>query len=331
MIFANGNSYGLLDSNFNGNNKLFYALLDSFKSGNKTSPADATSVDTSKALLVAKTFNEHSERALMGAQDDIKCDVFNFIDKTMHKLKRSDFGYGNNSHFGISDTTGTASGHVSATVIEKAVLELIEKNELLMLWYGRKGVNIAQCPHILSIIAQLNFFSSSVDIFLCREVSNYYTIIVVLRNSQQVTASGIAISHCIEDALLRALQEAKLIEWCHNDSVVSYFAKYTLEEHAVAMKYIKQLKSEFETYDIQTFQDQPVENLQISSFVRNIYVGILNRGIGKRQLTIKCISEDLLNCLPRHGRIEVSSDKSIFRHIQLDMQNIKAIPDCILV
>jgi len=332
MIFATKGNYGLVDSNFTGNYKLFYAYLDSFREGRKASPSDATSIDVLKRLLVIKTYNEHSERALMGAQQDIECEAINFIDKSIHKLNQYDFSYGFNPRFGISDTTGTASGHISRIVLKKAVLELIEKNELFLFWYGKHGVYIEPDNYIRSMVCDMNFISPFADIFLCNELSNFFTAIVILRSTGRLTSSGIAISSNLDDAISHALQEAKLLEWCHYGNTKSPFEKTSDEVNLQIVEHIDSIKSSYTSYEsIKKQYSNDDDILKINDFVKSIYFRVLNLGIGKRELTIKCISEELFNCLPRTDRIKQSMDKKIIKHFGLDLIDIDGIPNCVLM
>jgi len=333
MIFADKRNYGIVESGFNGKYKLFTAFLDSIRDGNRISPFDATSVDKSKSLLVIKAFNEHSERALMGAQSHGECLAINFIDGSIHKLNKRDFAYGFNERFGSSDTTGTASGHVSEMVIKKAVLELIEKNELFMLWYGAKGFYVELCCKYRNLIDSLEFINSFVDIFLCRRLSNYFTAIVIVKTSTntKIVASGIAISNCMDEAISLALQEARLMEWAHHNNIDSIFYKLSDENHLLSIDHLEKLKLSLWTYNAKFNYSPNLKQLKIHDLVKSIYFRAINVGKGKRELTVKCVSDELFNCLPRNGRIALSMNKEIVKHIGLDKCRLNKIPDCVLL
>jgi len=330
VIFADKRNYNILRGSFIGDYMMFYAFLDSIKRDNMATPSDATSIDKSKRMLVVKTFNEHSERALMGLRKKEECDVINFIDKTVCKLNKIDFTYGFNSQFGHSDTTGTASGHRSHAVIKKAVLELLEKNELLGLWYGKKG-SVLELSKYSDLVNNFKFISPNVDIFLCNELSNYYTIIVVLSSDDKITSSGIAIDSCFDDALSLALQEAKLLEWCNYDSSASTFAKWPAEVHMEAKRHLDNLSARLIKKSADRHQYKAKSELEINKFIRSIYIRMLNASFGKRELTIKCISMELFNCLPRSEWLKSSIDKDIIKYFNIDETVIDSTPECILL
>jgi len=331
MIFADKRSYGIVDSNFIGNYKYGYAYLGSFRDGNKISPSDGTALEISKELVIAKMFNEQSERSLLGAQKDVEVDAINFIDKTLNKLNRRDFAYGYNSRFGYSDTTGSASGHNSEKVIMKAVLELIEKNELLAFWYGERGYKVNCNVFTKDLVSRFGITSPTIDLFICNEVSNYYTAIAILSKHNRIKGSGVAIGSSVDVALELAIKESSLIERCFLDNPNSYFAKISEEEHVQALNHIASLKSMLPVFDYKKATEEEDRVLRISDYVGSIFFHIVNAGLGKRMLTVKCISDELFSCLPTKHRLLLSLNKAIMQDLELDSETISNKADCILL
>lgn len=65
--------------------------------------------------------------------------TLNLEKATAVKCLTSDLGIGHTRRIGNIDTTGTAAGTISTKVIEKAIFELLEKNELYLFWYLNIG------------------------------------------------------------------------------------------------------------------------------------------------------------------------------------------------
>ena len=71
----------------------------------------------------------------MESEKEIK--LLSFNADNIISVKGKEVSYGSKYVFGSIDTTGTASGvFKSDDIINKAIFELLEKNELLLLWYG---------------------------------------------------------------------------------------------------------------------------------------------------------------------------------------------------
>ena len=140
MIFANKERYGITRNIFLKQSYIGCLNLCRVKTKLGISIGDATSRDINKLVSIKKCYNEYLERFSLGISIDREDTVqsINIIDNSICNRKKKLFAYGDTS-YGHNDTTGTATGINSYIIIEKAIRELIEKNDVLCFWYNDSG------------------------------------------------------------------------------------------------------------------------------------------------------------------------------------------------
>lgn len=324
MIFANKKFYGVQSSSFINDYKIVYGFLGGAKKNNKISPNDTTSIDKSKEKAILKAYSEHSERFLLNAQEDKIIKSINIITNEIEELNALDFSYEPSSPYLKSDTTGTAAGLTSYEIIQKAVLELIEKNEMLLLWYGKKGYFLKHNEYIKNLIRNLNLTSPNIDLFVSKNLCNFYTVVTVAYDNTKITSSGVSVSKNLEDAINLSLREAKIIEWANP------FLPISDNIHLEAINHTKYLKESLQNYDFLGEMQKPQEKLIINPFIKTLNIGILNTHLGKRPITVKCISKELFNCLPSKDRLALDYNRKILKEFNINEETIINTPNCIL-
>jgi hypothetical protein len=73
------------------------------------------------------------------------------------------------------------------------------------------------------------------------------------------------------------------------------------------------------------------DKFEVNSFIKGIYLKMINIGLGKREKTVKCISDELFSCLPRNERIKASMDKGLIKYLGIRESDLESMPDCILL
>lgn len=319
MIFAKKNSYGVTNSVFLNQHYIGYANLCRVKTNQGLTIGNATSIDKNKQICVKKCFSEYLERFALGIPVDKnkKCDVLNYIDKSMKSIKFSNFGYGD-SLYSHNDTTGTATGKLSDKVICKAICELVEKNEALCFWYSNCGKKIILNKKIREKIFKMNFISDEFYCFLINEITNFPTIIFWGFRNGKLLTTGISCTNDIRNSLDNAIQEAKIIEWQQYNNEKSIFFNYSEAElkniHNIVMKKNKSL--EIIDLSCNTIFE---EEMKFSNWIKEVYVKLVFVDEKRGLKTIKCISKELLASIPIKENIEKSLNMEVVKRYYKDV------------
>lgn len=224
------------------------------------------------------------------------------------------------------DTTGTASGLNGSQVKEKALLELIEKNEALLIWYSNIGYRLLIDEYISKLINGIGFDSNELFIFCSSDLCNFTTFVVLVFDNGKVISTGVAIHKDRVVGLENALLEAKLAESIYKDTKMSPYRLFTMDDHNIFYKFTSELKY---TKTI-NFVSDVQEELQISPWIKSIEFAILNTKLYQDYVTIRCFSKDLMNFIPDKNSILQSIDKEIFKRYSINRDNILAIPPSII-
>ncbi len=136
-----GEKFFIEDNTFVNNPCISFAIFKVEKTKNPKMiyPYGNTSAGKKKSVLLGKIYNEYLERFKMVNNDRIeaKVDLVSLNDLSVEMQSRKTLTYETDDIYGLKDTTGTSSGLDSSFLVEKAVLELIEKNELIPIWYKK--------------------------------------------------------------------------------------------------------------------------------------------------------------------------------------------------
>lgn len=312
MIFADRYSFGVRKTYFLTQINIGYVNLSKVKTIAGITAGSASAIDKSKQLSLVKSYSEHMERFSLGIPLTRKNLIgsVNIIQKKTLKTKFSEFSYGNHK-VGYNDTTGTASGRHADDIIQKAVLELIEKNELFCFWYGDKGKRVYCDDELENQIKQYNFISTSIKIFLMNELSNYPTIIVLGFLDDELKTTGVACSPDISTSIRNALNEAKSIEWQTFNNPLAEANQYSKEMLQLFYKKVNYKEHLCEMVLISSLEHN--ESLKISDWIVHIEIAVIGEDINRGIKTIKCISNQLLNSIPIKKNILLQKEKEIVR------------------
>lgn len=281
------------------------------KKGRYYYPNDGTSIGRNKSIVLRKMYSEYLERYRLGVGGVTRSG--NYI------------SYGNNNLYGFIDTTGTATGIASEFIIDKALRELIEKNELFNFWFTERGLRYLITPSKKEkkLIDDLNFVADNHIIIGIKSISNFFTVIVISFKDKVVTGCGIACESNLKKGIKKALLENKLIEWQQYKNPNSDFYKRAsslgdqVHEFIISKKY---------QYPFPPVTEQIERWVKLEKNIPKPEVIILGKNIDNT-VSIKLISEYLLNCIPKKIYLKDSSTQLITSGINIDTTGI----DCILV
>lgn len=313
MLFCySGMRYNLRRHIYLNNYQIAYALLGSNNHNKKLTPNTPSAIDLKKYTAIKKMHNEHLERSRIGYNYlDKECISFDVINGLTKVRTRNDFCYGYNSTFGYLDTTGTASGLYSKQLISKAMNELIEKNEMLLLWYLKKGHQLVIDNDIKNLISRIGFYSNEVFVFLSDYISNVYTIAVVLFHKNQLMATGISLNEDENVGLINALMEAKLMESIFlEDSLNTYKDLFSKEDYEKIYEQIITFSAKFNKIN---YKQLSKKNIVLGNWVNNLEVAMLNIHPTEELATIRCCSTDLVNAIPLKEYLLESNKKILFK------------------
>lgn len=310
MLFAKNESYGVKSSMFLNNLIIGYVNLSRVKVKEGITAGSASSVDVNKKLALIKSYNEHLERFSLGIPIDSNKEIqtFNLLKKNIMGREFDEFGYGLHQ-LGYNDTTGTASGKKTDFVIKKAMLELLEKNEVFCFWYGKRGRRVVLDNEVKELIKLYNFISDEFYIFLLSELSNYPTIIVLGFLDKELLTSGVACADDINNSIKYALREAKSIEWQTYDNPLAKANKFSKESSRMFRQKVLYKKHTYKPVT-KNFIEK-TEKLEIVDWVTDIECALIGEDIDRGIKTIKCVSKQLLNSMPIKKNVSLQKNKEI--------------------
>lgn len=295
-------------------------------------PSIHSSIDLSSKLAVIKYYNEYLERTRMGfctvARKDVQ--TFNSVSNESILVPRRELGYGNNLIFGRVDTTGTASGICSKKIKQKALSELLEKNELMLMWYGLRGRSVKIDQRIQDLFQNIGLHSENIFLFASKNISSGTAIVAVLFHRNKVVASGVSLSHQVLAAVRNAVLEAKLLERIFRENTISPYYNYSNEQHESLLSYCTYMRDTMEPISLNELCDQESQCLVTADWIKDIRFAVLNTHIFQETLTIRCISKDLLNCIPTKPNIERCLAKNIVVRFGIKKQ-LTHTPNCIVL
>lgn len=313
MLFANKERYGVTGNIFLNQSYIGYLNLCKVKTRLGVSIGDATSRDANKLVCIKKCYSEYMERFALGIYIDKEESVqsINIIDNTIGNRPRKMFAYGD-TLFGHNDTTGTATGINSCIIIEKAVCELIEKNDTLCFWYNDSGKVISLSELRYQKISECNFISNEFYCFMVEEISNYPTVIIMCFRDNKLLATGVSCNRTLEEAFDGAIQEAKIMEWQQFDNSLSTFSKLsTLEHEAIYCETVR--KTQKMKSIIENVNEKTNAKIELKKWIKNIEINVIFADEKRGLKTIKCVSKELISSIPVMENIALYKNKEIVR------------------
>ena len=318
MLFTKKRNFGVTQCDFLNEAVLGYVNLCKVRTDVGYTASDATSIDKSKKIALKKCYSEYLERYSLGIKvGSEECtEVIEYTRKQIGNNYLSAFAYGDHAT-GHNDTTGTAAGLYSDFIINKAICELVEKNEVFCFWYGSKGNVVEQTAEVKKIINKLGFISTDFFCFCLQEISNYPTILVLGFLNQRLITTGVSCTNNILSSLQNAFQEAKIVEWQQFQNPESNFSSFSDDDHRTFWDKIVQKHNSLPKYN---YESQMHSHIIFAEWVNNIQIRLIHedRRVGVK--VIKCISEELLSCLPIKKNIEYSLNKEIVKRYYLDKE-----------
>ena len=309
MIFMGTNEFGTTDDIFLGTNIIAYMNMERVKTIEGVTVGNATAMDKNVQISLKKCYSEYLERVYLGLpllKSNIT-ETINFIQRKKDINLISDFGYGTHS-FGHNDTTGSAAGSESVCILQKAVLELIEKNEVFCFWYGRAGKYIEENEYIKTIINSLGFKATEFYCFLLNEISNFYTIIVMGFYENKLITTGVSCCNDMKECIYKAFQEARIVEWQQYNNGNSNFDKFSANTQREYYKFVQE-KTKYMNRGL--IQNVRHEKLKLAKWIQNIWIKLIYADVRRNVKMVKCISDELLTALPTKSNIVEASQKDI--------------------
>lgn len=293
--------------------------VEKTKNKKKIFPYSNTSSGKNKIEIFGKLYNEFLERFKMvnNYRSNKKTEIIliNGLKKTL--VKRNVLTYGYDSKYGHKDTTGTASGLNSAILIEKAICELLEKNELMLMWYKKLCSLVKITPAVKAVLLQYGINEKNIKIFYAQNISNIHTIIVfILNDNLQIIGSGISGDKDVMHTLVSAIEEALMQKWMDELSPKSMYLKNNkkFDDYFFTLCNVKQISIE---------NLKSVQKIIINPPFDDIEVGLLNIAGCRREITIKAISKTMFNCIPTISNIRKNKTRviSVLYGIEKELKN----------
>lgn len=329
FCFSRGR-YQILKYSYLTNYKIGSGLFSTVKIDNKLSPYTPTAIDLSRHNVYKKIHQEYLERYRVAHNTNnfLKLESFNPFEKKICTHNRNILGYGFNDEYGSMDTTGTASGFYSNILKEKALLELIEKNEIMLIWYLAKGYNVLIEQDISNLIKCIGFYSEEIYIFCSNNLCNITTFAVFLFHNEKIVSTGINADKDSKQALFKALLEAKLLETYYRDSTISPYKIFNKDDYKEIYEFIKNLSKKMKST---SFVEDVKREIILSPWISSIEFALLNTKLHQDYVTIRCFSKELLNCVPGKQNILRSLDKLIFKKYNIDENAILSNTQCVIL
>lgn len=322
MLFVNKERYGITRNIFLQQNYIGYINLCKVKTRLGASIGDATSTDANKVVCIKKCYSEYLERFALGIFIDKEDTIqsINILDNSINKRQKKMFAYGD-TLYGHNDTTGTATGINSHIIIEKAMCELIEKNDILCFWYNDSGNRIFLSQEYYQKINEYNFISNEFHCFIVKEISNYPTIIIMCFRDKKLLATGVSCNKTMEEAFKGAIQEAKIMEWQQFNNNLSSFSKLSIIEHKKIYHEIIR-KTQVMEESNEKFNKRTVDQLELKKWIKSIEMNIIYADEKRGLKTIKCISKELMSSIPVMENIILCKNKEVvqryYKKIEID-------------
>lgn len=332
MIFAkfNENMYTKNKYFISDNSYCSLHLRTILKNGYIT-PGTNSSLGENLRLSIIKAISEMQERdyiAFNYFKDELEViNAINIIDGKINSFGREVLGYGE-TKLGWLDTTGSASGVGDLELVYKAVAELIEKNELLLFWYGNKGYRYMNLRLINTIKNKFGFESNELLVFGCNELSNLKTIIVCIFDSnKRLIGSGVASRKTEELAFIEAFRESILLKWAY--SPCGQRSPYSDNSQEIYNYLVNREDSDSQDLKVYTYKKTVIEGIEIVDWIDNIFISILNSQPYQKSMAIKVFSSNLVNSIPLKSNLLKSKNNSIIKQYNI-LEHMDVI-DCRIV
>ena len=242
------------------------------KDKKKVFPYTNTSASKSKSVALGKLHSEFLERFKITYHHRVskKTTSIKFGDLSQSIICNDALTYGGDKIYGHKDTTGTASGFCSNKIIEKAICELIEKNELMLMWYKKLCFKVQHSQSVNEKIISYGLNPEKIKLFFVQNITNLFTIVCfILNDDDLIIGSGISCDKDVNSALLSSIEEAIMQEWVDTFAQDKIFSK----DDDALKKYFAEL-CDVKPIDIATLS--PVRNIEIDKRFDDIEIVLLS-------------------------------------------------------
>lgn len=293
-------------------------------------PSTCSATDYGLEIPIKKMYSEHYERFCTGlalkSNKSIVC-----YDLVNHKLDKRELGslaYGKSEFYGYVDTTGTgARDSLSSKIIEKAISELFEKNELFLFWYHKLGVPLNVDKNIKTYITQYGLDSLEPYFFKCNNLSSWPTIIAVFVRENHIVTTGISCNKDLNEAIHGAINEAKtlLVMNLLQFKLILDYDDYT---HIATINYLRDFPRTNLNPTSEKLKQLSYCEIEIAEWINNIEVVF----IGNYKQNYKAISvssKQLMKCVPEKQKLIHCSMVELYK--RYPVKNLEEYVECIIM
>ncbi|MGT2910756.1 YcaO-like family protein [Streptococcus cameli] len=290
--------------------------------GNLEIPAVSSATDNSLNISLCKLFSEFLERNIIGVHYKSKKSIltYDLLNDSSEYMLASDFSYGENGKFNCVDTTGSAAGNDSYEIINKAISELIEKNELLLFWYCRKGKLIENNCLIQDILLKYGLAEFENFLFISNNLSNWPTVIYISFNNKELVTTGICCDKKLSDAIEGAICEGKTLR------VMDVLKCTDIKTKLDVYNFIRNYTSVSETVN-QNLKGTLIHGLMIADWIDDLYISLFDSSNRGKVVTVS--SSSLIKCIPNNENLTFCSDTYIVKKNNIDFSSLEV--DCAIL
>lgn len=280
--------------------------------------------------LIRKIYSELSERIGFGCYSFLKKQIstLNLEKATAVKCLTSDLGIGHTRRIGNIDTTGTAAETISTKVIEKAIFELLEKNELYLFWYLNIGERLKNSKVIERFLKRQGMDEFENYFFETQSLSLYPTVIYIAIKDNHIVATGISCTQYKYESIKNAIAEAKII-YMFNLRKGSLYLDLSKEEHHEACKFVQTNKFVSRRLKAKMLSTSNMLNLKLTCEVKDINICLNTFLKTIKEKIVSALSTNLLKCLPLKENILLSNSNLFLK--KHPCSSLQSHVDCIVI
>ncbi|MFX3618331.1 MAG: hypothetical protein ACE3JK_12500 [Sporolactobacillus sp.] len=330
---------------FNNNDYFAFSKVGTFLIDNSLGPDGGEGIDHNKANSIKKAFSEMLERrALMVGVDKTRnIKSLNLVDKRCNEIPLKNFCYSTDK-FSYNDTTGAAAHLKGSKALLNALVEIIQKNELLIFWYLKQGYSIRTSDILnkVKIDGVRNY--KNIQFF----ISNYFkplitSICIVFDKCHEcIISSGLGTDTNVYKAIRLSFEEMKLIK--EQDTINKKYSELLgnirdsnyVDAHSTlnSSEYLLKFTRNFAYYNIGKWEIKDEMSIfkivnALPPWIKTLFVALLPNTINPSMKIVKIISDELFNSIPIK---EIIFRNKKLHNFPFDFEslntNIIEAPDC---
>lgn len=319
-----------------------FSRIGGFLRNGYIGPDLGCAVSNSKITSFIKSFSEAVERrALMygGISNNNRVETWDIVKEQKSYLPYEMTTYSIKKPYPI-DTTGSAVHKDSKKAVYNAIKELIEKNALFLLWYGKMGIKIRKWQYSDNVFYNLLKKKYEKVIVVLNDYFHPLKVVVTFAyNIGEIPIGGIGASFNLNEAINISLSEMYLINY-EKEFIIHYKTKYISR-----YKYSKDKVDEYLEYiggydELRSYNNEENEGLLnecntvtniiecLPSWVTNLHVVYLPQTLNTKLKCVKVFSYDLFNHIPIKEFINIEG--KINSVIDFGKSDLDSSLDCIV-